>query len=74
MASKGPRTCGLTLKKKRFPPSSPRFHSRQDRVRRGAGETGSASAQVLSAAQSLSNDSSRLKLEVGKFLDSVRAA
>ena len=43
-------------------------------VQRGAGETGSASAQVLSAAQSLSGDSNRLKLEVGKFLDTVRAA
>jgi methyl-accepting chemotaxis protein len=29
---------------------------------------------VLSAAQSLSGDSNRLKIEVGKFLDSVRAA
>jgi methyl-accepting chemotaxis protein len=43
-------------------------------VQRGAGETGSASAQVLSAAQSLSTDSNRLKLEVGRFLNSVRAA
>ena len=43
-------------------------------VQRGAGETGSASSQVLSAAQSLSSDSNRLKLEVGKFLNSVRAA
>jgi len=43
-------------------------------VQRGASETGSASSQVLSAAQSLSGDSSRLKLEVGRFLDSVRAA
>jgi methyl-accepting chemotaxis protein len=43
-------------------------------VRRGASETGSASSQVLSAAQSLSGDSNRLKLEVGKFLNSVRAA
>ena len=43
-------------------------------VQRGASETGSASAQVLSAAQSLSSDSNRLKLEVGKFLDSVREA
>ncbi|QIG98559.1 MULTISPECIES: methyl-accepting chemotaxis protein [unclassified Bradyrhizobium] len=43
-------------------------------VQHGAGETGSASSQVLSAAQSLSGDSSRLKLEVGKFLDAVRAA
>ena len=43
-------------------------------VQRGASETGSASAQVLSAAQSLSGDSNRLKLEVGKFLGTVRAA
>jgi methyl-accepting chemotaxis protein len=43
-------------------------------VRQGASETGSASTQVLSAAQSLSGDSNRLKLEVGKFLNTVRAA
>jgi methyl-accepting chemotaxis protein len=43
-------------------------------VQRGASETGSASSQVLSAAQSLSRNSNRLKLEVGKFLDTVRAA
>jgi methyl-accepting chemotaxis protein len=43
-------------------------------VQRGATETGSASTQVLSAAKALSGDSSRLKVEVGKFLDSVRAA
>ncbi len=41
-------------------------------VQRGASETGSASSQVFSAAQSLSSDSNRLKLEVGKFLNSVR--
>ncbi|MEW6150904.1 methyl-accepting chemotaxis protein [Bradyrhizobium japonicum] len=43
-------------------------------VQHGASETGSASAQVLAAAQSLSGDSQRLKLEVGKFLSTVRAA
>jgi methyl-accepting chemotaxis protein len=43
-------------------------------VQRGASDTGSASSQVLSAAQSLSGESARLKQEVGKFLDSVRAA
>jgi methyl-accepting chemotaxis protein len=43
-------------------------------VQRGASETGSASSQVLSAAQSLSQDSNRLKLEVGRFLNTVRAA
>jgi len=43
-------------------------------VQRGASETGSASSQVLSAAQMLSGDSDRLKLEVGKFLGTVRAA
>jgi methyl-accepting chemotaxis protein len=43
-------------------------------VQRGATETGSASTQVLSAAKALSGDSSRLKGEVSKFLESVRAA
>jgi methyl-accepting chemotaxis protein len=43
-------------------------------VQRGAGETGSASSKVLSAARSLSSDSNRLKVEVAKFLDTVRAA
>ena len=43
-------------------------------VQRGATETGSASSQVLSAAQMLSGDSNRLKTEVGKFLATVRAA
>ncbi|OKO83185.1 chemotaxis protein [Bradyrhizobium sp. NAS80.1] len=43
-------------------------------VQRGASETGSASSQVLSAAQMLSNDSDRLKRDVGKFLETVRAA
>ncbi len=43
-------------------------------VQRGATETGSASSQVLSAAKALSGDSSRLKVEVSKFLESVRAA
>ena len=43
-------------------------------VQRGAGETGSASSQVLSAAQMLSGDSNRLKVEVDRFLSTVRAA
>jgi len=43
-------------------------------VQRGASETGSASSQVLSAAKSLSSDSNRLKLEVSRFLNTVRAA
>ncbi|AVT76548.1 target SNARE coiled-coil homology domain [Rhodopseudomonas palustris] len=43
-------------------------------VQRGANETGSASTQVLAAAQSLANDSNRLRMEVGKFLETVRAA
>ncbi|WP_375161528.1 methyl-accepting chemotaxis protein [Bradyrhizobium sp. RDT46] len=43
-------------------------------VQHGASETGSASSQVLSAAQMLSGDSNRLKLEVEKFLGTVRAA
>jgi methyl-accepting chemotaxis protein len=43
-------------------------------VQRGATATGSASSQVLSAAQSLSSESTRLKVEVDKFLETVRAA
>ncbi|MBR0986368.1 methyl-accepting chemotaxis protein [Bradyrhizobium liaoningense] len=43
-------------------------------VQRGSGETGAASAQVHSAAQSLSQESNRLKSEVARFLESVRAA
>ena len=38
-------------------------------VQRGATETESASSHVLSAAQSLSTDSNRLKVEVAKFLE-----
>ena len=43
-------------------------------VERESGATGSASTKVLSAARSLAGESSRLRLEVGKFLQSVRAA
>ncbi|MGY8665652.1 HAMP domain-containing methyl-accepting chemotaxis protein [Bradyrhizobium sp. UFLA05-109] len=43
-------------------------------VQHGASQTGSASANVLAAAKSLSGESGRLKLEVGKFLDAFRAA
>jgi methyl-accepting chemotaxis protein len=43
-------------------------------VQRGTSETGSASSQVLSSAQMLSRDSTRLKNEVSKFLATVRAA
>ena len=43
-------------------------------VTRGAAETGSASAQMLSSARSLAAESNRLKLEMGKFLATVRAA
>ncbi|MDA9532602.1 methyl-accepting chemotaxis protein [Bradyrhizobium sp. CCBAU 25338] len=43
-------------------------------VQRGASQTGSASSNVLASARSLSGESSRLKVEVGKFLDAIRAA
>ncbi|CCE10764.1 putative receptor/sensory transducer [Bradyrhizobium sp. STM 3843] len=43
-------------------------------VQRGAQDTGAASAQVLSSAKSLAGDSSRLKREVGSFLEAMRAA
>ena len=43
-------------------------------VQRGADATGAASSQVLTFAQSLSQESRRLKSEVGRFLEMVRAA
>jgi methyl-accepting chemotaxis protein len=43
-------------------------------VQRGASETGAASSVVLSAARLPSSDSNRLKVEVSRFLSSVRAA
>ncbi len=43
-------------------------------VSRGASETGSASAQVFTSAQALSNESNHLKVEVERFLKIVRAA
>jgi methyl-accepting chemotaxis protein len=43
-------------------------------VSHGSSETSSASGQVLSAAQSLAGESDRLKSQVGKFLNTVRAA
>jgi methyl-accepting chemotaxis protein len=43
-------------------------------VSHGASETGSAASQVLSSAHSLSQESNRLKLEVDRFLSTVRAA
>jgi methyl-accepting chemotaxis protein len=43
-------------------------------VERSASETGSASSQVLSAAQSLAGESDRLKNQVEKFLNAVRTA
>src|SRR5262249_11463752 len=43
-------------------------------VNRGTSDTRTASAQVLSSAQSLSNESNRLKFEVQKFLTTVPAA
>jgi methyl-accepting chemotaxis protein len=43
-------------------------------VNKGARQTGSASAKVLSSAQSLSGESNRLRREVAKFLNTVRAA
>ena len=76
-----PRWRSRARRRRRFPAtSSTRRHGTQEvssnitDVQRGATETGSASTQVYSAAKSLSSDSNRLKLEVGKFLSSVRAA
>ena len=43
-------------------------------MNRGAADTGSASVRVLSSAQALANEGSKLKIEVDKFLARIRAA
>jgi methyl-accepting chemotaxis protein len=43
-------------------------------VSRGASETGSASNQVLASARSLSAEGNKLKIEIDRFLTTVRAA
>ena len=43
-------------------------------VTRGASETGTAASQVLGSAQSLATESNHLKMEVARFLATVRAA
>jgi len=43
-------------------------------VNRGASETGSASTQVLASAKSLSAEGNKLRIEIDRFLTTVRAA
>jgi len=43
-------------------------------VNKGATESGTASAQMLTSARMLANESNRLKVEMEKFLSTVRAA
>ncbi|ACI94007.1 methyl-accepting chemotaxis sensory transducer [Afipia carboxidovorans OM5] len=45
-----------------------------DEVHRGNSETGAASSQVFSAAQSLAQESTRLEVEVQNFIGQIRAA
>jgi methyl-accepting chemotaxis protein len=44
------------------------------KVTEGAHETGTASSEMLSSARSLAKESARLREEVGRFLQSIRAA
>jgi methyl-accepting chemotaxis protein len=43
-------------------------------VNRGATETGAASEQVLTSAQTLSSESARLRTELDRFMQNIRAA
>jgi len=43
-------------------------------VNRGATETGSASGEVLSSAKALSTESTRLRAELDRFMQTIRAA
>jgi len=45
-----------------------------EEVQQGANDTGVASARVLTSARSLTNDSSRLQEQVGRFLGIIRSA
>ena len=44
------------------------------KVNRGATETGSASAEVLNSAKTLSTESTRLRDELNRFMANIRAA
>ncbi len=44
------------------------------KVNRGASETGTASGEVLNSAQTLSTESARLRQELDRFMDTIRAA
>jgi methyl-accepting chemotaxis protein len=43
-------------------------------VNRGAAETGSASEEVLNSAKTLSSESTRLRAELDRFMENIRAA
>jgi methyl-accepting chemotaxis protein len=44
------------------------------KVTEGANETGAASSEMLTSARSLAQESTRLRDEVGRFLQSIKAA
>jgi methyl-accepting chemotaxis protein len=48
--------------------------ARITKVTEGANETGAASSEMLSSARSLARESARLREEVGRFLQSIKAA
>jgi methyl-accepting chemotaxis protein len=70
----GTATQGIALNVRQAAQSTGELTASIADVNRGASETGAASAQVFSSAQSLSRESGRLKVEVAKFLASVRTA
>ena len=70
----GAATQEITRNVQRASAGTTKVASNISEVRGGAAKTGVASADVLSAATSLSDQSNRLKTEVEKFLTTVRAA
>ena len=70
----GTVTRNITESVRRAAAGADEVSSKIGAVNTAAGETGSASSQVLSSAQQLSGESNRLKTEVQKFLATVRAA
>ena len=70
----GATTKGIARNVQEAAQSTAQMASNIQDVNRGAGETGIASGLVLASAQSMSRESNRLRLEVDKFLKTVRAA
>jgi methyl-accepting chemotaxis protein len=74
VAEQGTATHDISQNAVRAAEGTARIVSDIGEANRGAGKTGSASARVLASARSLASESNHLKVEVDRFLATVRAA